>query len=163
MSQSFRLGNQELTATIVHRSPDVIEVSRGDETAVFRCDCSGRQLILDGDRKRYRTLAARQKDRIFVWIDGRILDLLEVEASALESAVGGSQNEIRSPMPGTIIQLNVAVGEAVEAGRIVAVLEAMKMEHNLRAPRNGKISKVEIAVGQTVSADALLISLESDE
>lgn len=163
MSKTYRIGQREFPATIVHLSPEQIEVQQDGESSVLNCDCSGRQLILEGERRRYRTLAARQKDHIFVWFDGRTYDLHELEESAARTGAGGSQNEIRSPMPGTIIKLTVKSGQNVEADQVVAVLEAMKMEHNLRAPRAGKISKVDISVGQTVSSDALLISLEADE
>ncbi len=75
-------------------------------------------------------------------------------ASAAPVAVA-SGTEMRSPMPGIILELKVAEGAEVKEGDVVVVLEAMKMANDLTAPCSGKIS-FRVAKGANVDSDALL-------
>lgn len=68
-------------------------------------------------------------------------------------------NVVRAPMPGTMIEILVAVGDEVEAGQTLAVMEAMKMEHLLTAPNTGVISAIHTSAGASVDEDAVLIEL----
>lgn len=67
---------------------------------------------------------------------------------------------VRSPMPGTVISVNVAVGDVVAQGSEVAVLEAMKMQNSLTAPRDGTISAVHISAGDKSSDGDVLVEFE---
>lgn len=67
---------------------------------------------------------------------------------------------IGAPMQGTVVQIAVAVGDAVAAGQELLVLEAMKMEHAVTAAASGFVRRIDVAVGQTVHEDAALIHLE---
>lgn len=79
-----------------------------------------------------------------------------------ESASGGSgDGVVRSPMPGTVIAVNVAPGDAVVAGAVVAIVEAMKMEHALRAPSDGIVAEVHAVAGTTVALDQPLVRIDA--
>ncbi len=65
-----------------------------------------------------------------------------------------------SPMPGTVIEVPVAVGDLVDLGAPVAVVEAMKMEHSLRAPWHGRVIEVSAGPGSTVARHDALVILE---
>ena len=65
-----------------------------------------------------------------------------------------------SPMPGLLVKLHVAEGDAVEPGQPLATVEAMKMENILRAPRAGTVKAVSAAEGTTLAADAVILELE---
>jgi biotin carboxyl carrier protein len=67
----------------------------------------------------------------------------------------GSQR-IVAPMPGKVVRVLVKSGEAVEAGRGIAVVEAMKMQNEVRSPKSGKIERILVSEGQTVSAGEVL-------
>jgi len=67
---------------------------------------------------------------------------------------------VAAPMPGTVIRVNVAAGDAVEAREPLVVLEAMKMEMPLLAPRAGTIRTVHVAQGDTVARGSVLVELE---
>lgn len=67
---------------------------------------------------------------------------------------------VRSPMPGTLVSLAVAVGDAVRPGDDVAVVEAMKMRNVLRAEVEGVVAAVEAAPGDTVAADQVLLRFD---
>jgi biotin carboxyl carrier protein len=65
-----------------------------------------------------------------------------------------------SPLPGIVRRVAVGVGERVEAGAVVVVVEAMKTEHRIAAPRAGTVRRVLVAEGQEVAAGAAVIELE---
>jgi biotin carboxyl carrier protein len=66
-------------------------------------------------------------------------------------------SELRAIIPGRIVAVSVTVGDEVEAGQHVLVVEAMKMQNELRAPRAGRVERVPGAVGQTVEVGDLLL------
>jgi biotin carboxyl carrier protein len=63
---------------------------------------------------------------------------------------GGGPGTLSAPMPGVILEVSVATGDAVERGQAIAVLEAMKMKNSIKSPRAGTIAEVCVAVGQAV-------------
>ncbi|MDO6584952.1 biotin carboxylase N-terminal domain-containing protein [Salipiger sp. 1_MG-2023] len=87
----------------------------------------------------------------------RIIDPL-----ARAAAAGASGNLIEAPMPGRVVAVLASVGQAVQAGDRLAVLEAMKMEHTLTAARDGIIAELLVAPGAQVEAGAALIRLEEE-
>ncbi|MDR2684357.1 MAG: acetyl-CoA carboxylase biotin carboxyl carrier protein subunit [Prevotellaceae bacterium] len=68
-------------------------------------------------------------------------------------------NEIRAFMPGTIRAVFVKVGDNIEKGDKLLVLDAMKMDNELTAPIDGKVKKVSVKTGQTVVKNELLVLL----
>ena len=69
-------------------------------------------------------------------------------------------DNILSPMPGLLRQVNVQVGDKLEAGHPVLILEAMKMENILKAAGNGIVKEIHVSPGQTVEKGQLLITIE---
>lgn len=69
---------------------------------------------------------------------------------------------LTAPMPGKILATEVDVGDAVEAGQLLVILEAMKMEHRINAPTDGAVRKVNVQVGDQVEKDVVLIELDSE-
>ncbi|MEM6583125.1 MAG: sodium-extruding oxaloacetate decarboxylase subunit alpha [Pseudomonadota bacterium] len=74
-------------------------------------------------------------------------------------AAAASVETVNAPLAGNIFQVRVGVGEAVESGDVIVVLEAMKMETEVRAQRAGKVSEVMVKVGDQVAVGDSLISL----
>jgi len=70
--------------------------------------------------------------------------------AASSPARGGGAGALYAPMPGVILDVSVATGDAVERGQPIAVLEAMKMKNSIKSPRAGTIAEVCVAVGQAV-------------
>ena len=68
-------------------------------------------------------------------------------------------NSIKAPMAATVVQLAVSVGEAVRAGQLLLVLEAMKMEHEIRAEADAQVLQLAVQAGEMVSEDDLLLTL----
>ena len=67
---------------------------------------------------------------------------------------------VKSPMPGTIIDVKVSVGDTVSVAQPLVILEAMKMENDIVAPSAGKVASIKIKKGDSVNSDDLLITLE---
>jgi len=140
----FRLGGQGdgRYARIHAWSPDDIDVE------------------IDGRRQRARVTAAG--DRLIVQTPRGDVELALQPRFVLpgsEDASGG----FAAPMPGKVIELRVQVGDRVEPGQTVVVLEAMKMEHPMRASEAGVVREVRVAVGDQVESGATLLVVEPDE
>ena len=86
-------------------------------------------------------------------------DLL-LEKLGISGAAAKKINNIKAPMPGLILSINVAVGEEVKKGDTVLILEAMKMENVLKSQGDGKVKKINIALRQTVEKGQVLIEFE---
>ncbi|MBE6776098.1 MAG: biotin/lipoyl-binding protein [Ruminococcaceae bacterium] len=78
-------------------------------------------------------------------------------ATAAAPAVAGEGTKVPSPMPGTILSINVAVGQAVKSGDVLLVLEAMKMENDIVAPCDGTVKQLLVSKGSTVNTDDVLV------
>ncbi|MFF1264658.1 acetyl-CoA carboxylase biotin carboxylase subunit [Streptomyces anulatus] len=78
-----------------------------------------------------------------------------VEAS-LSGAGRSGADTLAAPMPGTVTVVKVAVGDAVEAGQSLLVVEAMKMEHVISAPHAGTVTELDVIAGATVAMDQIL-------
>ena len=87
-----------------------------------------------------------------------------VTTAAVTAASGpkpvGKGEKVNSPMPGTILQSNVAVGQKVKSGQTLMILEAMKMENEILAPADGTITQVAVQKGASVEAGTLLCVIE---
>jgi biotin carboxyl carrier protein len=70
------------------------------------------------------------------------------------------KGELHAPMPGLVVDVLVEEGEAVEAGRPVVVVEAMKMQNALAAPVSGRVRRVAVSAGTAVESGALLLTIE---
>ena len=77
--------------------------------------------------------------------------------AAPAAAAGGEA--VNSPMPGTVLEVSVKVGDTVKSGDTLVVLEAMKMENAIVAPKDAKVVAVHVTKGQSVESGAALVSL----
>ena len=78
-------------------------------------------------------------------------------AAARTTAAGGER--ICAPMPGNILSVNVAAGDAVKKGQVLMILEAMKMENEIMAPCDGTVTSVSVTKGAAVESGALLCTI----
>ena len=77
---------------------------------------------------------------------------------AASTTVGGVT--ITSPMPGSILDVKVNIGDKVKYGQTLAVLEAMKMENDIPATQDGEVAEIKVKKGDIVETDAVLIVLK---
>ena len=90
----------------------------------------------------------------------RIDDITQLPASVSEQNASG---EINAVMDGVIVDVLAKEGDAVEAGQLMVVMEAMKMEHQLKALSTGLVTEVRAAIGQQVKSKELLVTISSND
>ncbi|HEY1820820.1 MAG TPA: biotin carboxylase N-terminal domain-containing protein [Trebonia sp.] len=127
---------------------------------------AGTDLVLtyDGRTIRFAYATADGPDGQVTWLgrDGAAWVIADAAPAALRGARAGSADgTVRSPMPGTILAVHVAVGDTVSAGQPVLVVEAMKMEHTVTAPLDGVITELTAKAGQQVPMDETLAVIEA--
>ena len=81
-----------------------------------------------------------------------------VEAAPTATTTSGTT--ITSPMPGTILDVKVNVGDKVKFGQTLAILEAMKMENDIPATADGEVAEIKVKKGDAVETDSVLIVLK---
>lgn len=80
----------------------------------------------------------------------------EYKESKVDEDTSISGMKIESPMPGTIIKVNVNVNDTVNKGDLLFILEAMKMENEIVAPSSGTVRKINVQSGESVNSGTLL-------
>jgi acetyl-CoA/propionyl-CoA carboxylase biotin carboxyl carrier protein len=146
-------GEEPVTVRVRGRSA-AAEVAVGDGEPVPA------SAVRDGERLRV-TLGGRTTSWVVVhhggtvWLaaDGRVTALREHERLTAHAEGSGAGGAVTSPMPGTVTVVQAAVGDEVEAGTPLLVVEAMKMEHVLTAPIAGTVTELGVTAGQTVALD----------
>jgi biotin carboxyl carrier protein len=83
----------------------------------------------------------------------------EPPASAAPQQSSGGTGAIVAPMPGTVLRIDVEIGDSVTKGQTILVLEAMKMENEIQAPADGTIKELNASQGVSVNAGDLLVVL----
>jgi len=128
---------------------------------------SGHTVSLVVAGKSYRAHVAVLGNKIFVAV-GAHQFCLEVPdqgstSKYREDTAGHADGIVKAPMPGMVIKINVAEGDEVGPGDSLAVVEAMKMEHEMRASARAIVAKVHVKAGQQVDALQPLVELKTTE
>jgi biotin carboxyl carrier protein len=153
---------------ITHRGHDVVvDVSRdgtvGLDAATYRVApvSQGRYAVTAPDGRTTLVTVAGRAEALWAGAGGRAAALTVDTETGRRAARRPSGGDMSAPMPATVVQVCVAVGDAVEAGAPVIVLEAMKMELTVRAAARGVVGAVHCAVGQLVTPGTALVEIVS--
>ena len=128
------------------------ELSEGESVlAVSTSDKSARKVRVhvDGDRVDVESAAGHLALRVVP----RFVDPADQVASG----------SLLAPMPGTVVRVDAEVGQQVETGQPVLVLEAMKMQHTVTAPHAGEVTEIPVDIGSHVAAGAVLAVVQQEE
>ena len=166
--QRVRLGlGDDVHVLDVEMGADRWRVRIGETSHAVRARRGGEGLHVevDGINRPYDVARIERGGRPFVEVSSALGDVAFEVVDALVGALDRNEQvagSLLAPMPGQVIAVEVAVGDQVEAGDALLVLEAMKMEHTIRAPRGGRIERVLFGAGERVEEGALLVELDAD-
>ncbi len=94
--------------------------------------------------------------------DVQVRALAERDAWLADASMDDHAGEVAVSMPGLVVKVIAGLGEAVEAGQPVLIIEAMKMENEVKARRSGVVTAVHVKAGDTVEADVVLMEVGDD-
>jgi len=161
----YDLGGEVIDLNVSPRGRAHYEVSAGERTCEVTIEerhGNRARLHLDGRGLETCFLLPRE-GTIHLAADGRTRRFVNrrMLAPGVDEEAGGGC--VLAPMHGLLVELTVAVGDSVEQGQRLAVLEAMKMQHEICAPVEGTVRAVHCQAGRQVGADDLLIEIEAAE
>ena len=159
------INNQQFEIEITGEG-DVLLNGKKQEVDFLGLDAALYSIIRDG---RSHELAIEEEGGNYeLLLDGRMFEgrVLDERALLMLNRKGGlnlDAGEVHSPMPGLIVGVLVEVGQQVQQGQTVIILESMKMQNELKAPRDGIVDSVQVTAGQTVDKGALLAVIHKAE
>ena len=92
-------------------------------------------------------------------VNGKLYDFMIKSGIEAKQAAGGEATPVKAALPGTILKVLVEEGDSIEAGDVIAVVEAMKMETEIKSPVGGTVQSVEIEAGNHVQTGQVLVSI----
>ncbi|WP_371652820.1 MULTISPECIES: acetyl-CoA carboxylase biotin carboxylase subunit [unclassified Streptomyces] len=157
LPSGWRMGGEPAPLAFPFRVPGLEPV-----THVVRGKAAGRvspghvSVELDGLTHTFTT--APSPEGTWLGRDGDSWHVLDHDpvAASLTGAARGGLDTLAAPMPGTVTVVKVAVGDEVDAGQSLLVVEAMKMEHVISAPHAGTVTELDVSPGSTVAMDQVL-------
>jgi geranyl-CoA carboxylase alpha subunit len=117
------------------------------------------QLQAQVDGRPVRATWARRGDQWWWLCEGHELSVQDGRLLPAKGNAAASQNAVQAPMHGRVTQVLVKPGATVEAGTLLLVMEAMKMEHRIHAPKSGTLEAMHVTVGDQVSARQVLAEM----
>jgi biotin carboxyl carrier protein len=146
------LDGREIELEIIERKPESMTLSINGHVGFYEfASEKGRIVAVNHGNRTYSAKLKNEQQQ-------QLEDLLAQWKGDSGSDAGGT---LAAPMPGKVLAVKVKPGDKVEAGQVVLVLEAMKMENELGSPGEGTVKAVKVQVGQTVNNGDVMIELEA--
>ena len=143
---------------VLYSAPQRVRIADTDHAFEWRAHPRGVSVCLNGVWTDLSVVASAGQYHVFSRAGHAVLQRVDPLAGSAQAAdaLGG----LNTPMPGKLIRMDVAVGDTVAKGQVLAVMEAMKMEHSIASPRDGVVSEVFYAVGDQVAEGQALLTLQ---
>ncbi len=143
---------------VLYSAPQRLRIADTDHAFEWRAHPRGVSVCLNGVWTDLSVVASAGQYHVFSRAGHAVLQRVDPLAGSAQAAdaLGG----LNTPMPGKLIRMDVAVGDTVAKGQVLAVMEAMKMEHSIASPRDGVVSEVFYAVGDQVAEGQALLTLQ---
>ena len=143
---------------VLYSTPQRVRIADTDHAFEWRAHPRGVSVCLNGVWTDLSVVASAGQYHVFSRAGHAVLQRVDPLAGSAQAAdaLGG----LNTPMPGKLIRMDVAVGDTVAKGQVLAVMEAMKMEHSIASPRDGVVSEVFYAVGDQVAEGQALLTLK---
>jgi len=164
MLYTYEYNGENYSIRLDKQPDDSFLATIGDETYAFNATQlkTGTWLIdLDGNRQTVHT-ASEQSNR-YIQLDGVQYQLEKSSGRRRASSASGAAGDLKSEMPGQVIDVRVSEGDTVESGQVLLVLEAMKMEIRINAPYDGTVAKLLVSQGDVVDRGQLLVEVTEKE
>jgi len=146
----------------VKRAKDTITVILDGKAYDFNCNALNQGWVLSHNEDVFHThMMGKHNDKHRILINAQALEMQIKDPYAFEDQdlSGAVSGHVKAVMPGRLVKIFVAEGQAVAMGDPILVLEAMKMENEIKAPCQGKVEKIFVAEGTSVESGATLLSI----
>jgi len=122
------------------------------------------RLLIKEDEKTVtsKSIQSAQSDKLSAEVSSKKATNVHGGDTKLQVSSSNNSLNVKAPMPGTILKLKVKVGDAVQKGQVVVILEAMKMENELVAPSDGRIVSIFKNENEMVNAGDVILSMDYD-
>ena len=167
MRWTIEYQGQEHEVEVVKNGPEHWLVSidgKPKQDMTVKAGGSGEWIIMTESGTTLRLGASVEGEQVFVQHKGWGIPMRAEDARkanfGLSKAEGAGR--VQTQMPGAVVKILVAAGDAVKKGQPVVVVEAMKMENEFKAPHDGIVSNILVDEGQTVDAGAVLLMVEEN-
>jgi biotin carboxyl carrier protein len=166
MKYYTRVSEREREFTFERQGEQFIAHTNGKS---YRLDMSmvgdGNAFSLFVDGRSYDVIVDAREGCTNVLVDGETVkvyveDERERTASAVASARPVGKRTLKSSMPGIVVEIQVAVGDVVEDGQTLLILEAMKMQNPIQAEGSGTIAEIHVSEGDAIASGTALVDLD---
>ena len=159
----YRQGDDLLHFVVSPVDQQNYRVTLDEEAIDIRVIEFGNQCIsIEIDNKKSDVLFYSDGDQLSVATGTLEFSVLDIAAGEVTQGISGS-GQITAPMHGQLLEIFVSEGQEVNAGDRVALLEAMKMQHEILADVDGTVSAIHVEAGHQIAMDTLMIELEQKE
>lgn len=156
--------NGEMHAIKLERSPDgSLQAVIGEDTyTVHASDLPDGGYLLRINGRRLIAHSTADNDARYIHLDGTQYQLDKVDARRRKRGSAAGGGDLTAEMPGQVMEVRVALGDAVAHGDVLVVLEAMKMEIRVIAPHDGTIEKLHVTTGDVVERGQNLVEITEE-
>ncbi len=122
-------------------------------------------LQIDLADRQIKCVVSEADESKYVFIDGEVLEVVPIELTGRKKGKGGGESEkdLRSPISGKVVKVEVAKGDQVKTDDVLMVIEAMKMEYIIKAPWDGVVEKVEYSEGEQIEIGEETMDIKKEE
>jgi biotin carboxyl carrier protein len=163
MDFQYQCGD-EVTAVKLERDGEVVRIAIADRVyEVSMIHSRGGELTFKVGGTTHAAFLVSEGPTHYVAVDGDVFELRRPAARRTRRKHHHGEDNLTASMPGQITTVLVNVGDTVQRGQPLIVLEAMKMEIKIAAPHDGRVAKVLVAQGQVVDRGQSLIEMSNEQ
>jgi biotin carboxyl carrier protein len=166
MDQTLLHDNEHVNITVERSGGKIFAVFNDKKYEISNYHQNNHEISFEVKGKPYRFFAARNNEAVYIYCNGThyvFEEERQQEFSPLNQKSGNSGGDfVASPMPGTIIKIQCAEGEAINEYDPLVIVEAMKMENILRSPVSGNVAKINNQEGDLVEAGKPIVEISPE-
>ena len=159
----FEFAGQQHAAELVYGRDGGLQLSVNAQTDAFSFSATPAGIDLQFGGERVVAQVYRQGEVACIFTAKGATRIVSIDLLAHAAAAGAEGGRLSAPMPGKVVSFAVKVGDVVHKGQVLAVMEAMKMEHNIAAPTDGVVQALLYTPGEQVAEGAELLRLAAAE